>query len=819
MYIIVTTICKENSSSIFLEEVGIFSSDEPLVVQCRQFEQCIIPCRGKPDCTPDSQCRVDWKIGNDIQQNVQFTKRVGIDNNGDLYFSWTNSSDWTGLDYRCEVWQEQLNMLVVGNPIRLNILDAKQSQEMEPVILITANSTVKLGEEGVLRCMFSGYPTADIEWIKHKDECINTTTSKFILSDYNRILRIKDVIPDDEGIYICKGIWNNKTFLNPIYLNVTSPPVLDSSSENPQMKDILAIVGENARFYCDVVHEEQPPTFPTWMKDGKGLQIHLNREKYTLKDNNKVLTVFNVHNTDSGVYQCLSENSEGVMLKEAILKVIEKPAKPFITGDLEPNVNTYSIFTCSSRQNSVYDTYAEVFASLYMWYVNDTLLKNITSKIYRFMVQKALKYNRYSCQILSSDRSDQVQANPFYGPSKEDLKISPIRDKITICDGNTIGPYTCAVDCNPPCSVQWKYTKWNGQQVNATHLGYNSVTLLKRQIDREEVTELKCVTKGREEKEEALVLNMEIQHLSEPRIYINGFLKRNVSDIQESTPLQMSCHVDGNTIPTVTIFRGEGNKILGKRDDHWFNHTFEKVNCFDTNIYICKGRSNLCSTEETKVSVNVLCKPRLDSQTKFNYLYQAVDVPTFVSIKIPIIANPKPKLLKWHGVYPNPGIVSTVTQTNQVFRHWVSSTIPIYNKSFLGNYTLYGDEFEITTIHLKGQSTFSSSVAKFDVWIIVGPLVGVLVFLMATIFVYKRHSHKMITLSSIRSPGVATVKKEYQDINIEEKEELEEQSNEYEGIANSDVVNSEVISTRQTTEFQNLTCSRDQDDQYEDFNI
>ena len=82
MYIIVTTICKENSSSISLEEVGIFSSDEPLVVQGRQFEQCIIPCRGKPDCTPDSQCRVDWKIGNDIQQNVQFTKRVGIDNNG-----------------------------------------------------------------------------------------------------------------------------------------------------------------------------------------------------------------------------------------------------------------------------------------------------------------------------------------------------------------------------------------------------------------------------------------------------------------------------------------------------------------------------------------------------------------------------------------------------------------------------------------------------------------------------------------------------------------------------------------------------------------
>ncbi|XP_062611431.1 uncharacterized protein LOC134273259 [Saccostrea cucullata] len=403
------------------------------------------------------------------------------------------------------------------------------------------------------------------------------------------------------------------------------------------------------------------------------------------------------------------------------------------------------------------------------------------------MVQKALKYNKYSCQIPSSVRSDQVQVNPSYGPSKEDLKISPpIRDKITICDGNTIGPYTCAVDCNPPCSVQWKYTKWNGRLVNATHLGYKSVTLLKRQIDREEVAELKCVTKGRENKEEALIINMEIQHLSEPMIYINGFLKRNVSDIQEGTLLQMSCHVDGNTIPTVTIYRGKGNMILGKQDDHWFNHTFEKVHCFDTNIFICIGRSNVCSTEETKVPVNVL-----------------------LSIKIHIIANPKPKLIKWYGVFPNPCIVSTVTQRNQVFRHWVSGTIPIYNKSFLGNYTLYGDEFEITTIHLKGQSTFSSPVTKLDAWIIVGPLVGVFVLLMTIIFVYKHRCYK----------SVAIVKKEYQDINMDEKEEPEEQSNEYEGIANSDIVNSEVISTGQTTEFQTLTHSQDQDDQYEDLNI
>lgn len=47
-------------------------------------------------------------------------------------------------------------------------------------------------------------------------------------------------------------------------------------------------------------------------------------EKYILRENNQVLTVTDVQKSDTGVYQCMSENSEGMLLKEAILKVIGK---------------------------------------------------------------------------------------------------------------------------------------------------------------------------------------------------------------------------------------------------------------------------------------------------------------------------------------------------------------------------------------------------------------------------------------------------------------------------------------------------------------
>ena len=50
-------------------------------------------------------------------------------------------------------------------------------------------------------------------------------------------------------------------------------------------------------------------------------------------DNNRVLTVTDVQNmSDTGVYQCMSENSEGVLLKEAILKVNGKVSQWLLDG-------------------------------------------------------------------------------------------------------------------------------------------------------------------------------------------------------------------------------------------------------------------------------------------------------------------------------------------------------------------------------------------------------------------------------------------------------------------------------------------------------
>eukprot|EP00105_Crassostrea_gigas_P012965 XP_011429133.1 PREDICTED: V-set and immunoglobulin domain-containing protein 10-like [Crassostrea gigas] len=89
------------------------------------------------------------------------------------------------------------------------------------------------------------------------------------------------------------------------------------------MQDLVVPEGQGATFRCETASltDELPPTRPTWKKNGVDLKI--DGGKYLLGENSQVLSFKDVQKSDSGVYQCMSENSEGVLLKEAILKVTD----------------------------------------------------------------------------------------------------------------------------------------------------------------------------------------------------------------------------------------------------------------------------------------------------------------------------------------------------------------------------------------------------------------------------------------------------------------------------------------------------------------
>lgn len=62
--------------------MGSFPSSDIKDYPCKEFEHCKIPCRDKPKCVPNTECRVEWKIGEGTKTNVEMTNRVGVDGDG-----------------------------------------------------------------------------------------------------------------------------------------------------------------------------------------------------------------------------------------------------------------------------------------------------------------------------------------------------------------------------------------------------------------------------------------------------------------------------------------------------------------------------------------------------------------------------------------------------------------------------------------------------------------------------------------------------------------------------------------------------------------
>ena len=55
--------------------------------------------------------------------------------------------------------------------------------------------------------------------------------------------------------------------------------------------------------------------------------------------------------------------------------------------------------------------------------------------------------------------------------------------KLTVKEGETIGPYNCSADCNPPCEVKWRYRDINNNVHDASSSGHElSILKVNRNI-------------------------------------------------------------------------------------------------------------------------------------------------------------------------------------------------------------------------------------------------------------------------------------------------------------------------------------------------
>ncbi|XP_062599534.1 uncharacterized protein LOC134261078 isoform X1 [Saccostrea cucullata] len=387
-----------------------------------------------------------------------------------------------------------------------------------------------------------------------------------------------------------------------------------------------------------------------------------------------------------------------------VLIVFGKPVRAQITGNLNLQVRKYAYLKCESRSTSAPSYYKRFPPLSYSWFVNNTRLNREVRETYSFIVSKDVKYNKYSCQakeILESEKSVEIQINPLYGP--ETVLVTPEQPigGLSIHDGDTFGPYTCSADCNPPCNVQWKLRDPLGGFRDVTPLGTSSVTVPGQKANRTSMELIRCVVNGTEGKEISSI-KLNIQYLSDPKVYINGNLQNSLT-VDERSPLFLACNMEGNPIPDTILKELTGNKILVQRSTTWLNHTLRReAVCSDTSTYSCEGSSSEFERKIQSFLINVRCDPRLDLTTVVKTNYGSMSGPDVnVPVTVPVVANPAISLsgITWSG----PSATSILTNVDLqrdafIYKQMIRSSIPIPDKRAFGNYSLMykGKNIDIT---------------------------------------------------------------------------------------------------------------------------
>ncbi|XP_061185144.1 uncharacterized protein LOC133193191 [Saccostrea echinata] len=453
--------------------------------------------------------------------------------------------------------------------------------------------------------------------------------------------------------------------------------------------------------------------------------------------------VKNISRKDCGYYFGGTIEAQSSSTQAVVLLVQGKPTVPVITGDMQVKKGNNASFTCHSKSTSTPGYYKKFPPLSYTWYIDNTEMIGYTTETYTFLATKNYEQSVISCrakETLESARSKEIVIDILYGP--EDINISPAvpSGEIYLHDGATFGPYNCTVDCNPPCRVQWMVKRSYGNFsyfANASSLEYTLATIPGQRVYRGNATLFLCVAYGSAFKNKSKSIKLDIQYLTQPKLCINGIAK-NMSNVQENSTLELSCYVEGNPSPTIIFSKGSWKQVI-RSFGNWLNYTFvKKAQCSDSNTYRCEGSSDAFPAKSKTLGFTVMCNPRLDDRMEIKLIYLIPNIPAVVSINVPIISYPIPKLLTWYSAFSNYGILTKINQRNDIYQHWVSSTIPVYNESFLGKYTLFGDEFELITIQISVQTIqIENSESQINILITVGVLGSLLLLVMTAIGVYK----------------------------------------------------------------------------------
>ncbi|KAM4808143.1 netrin receptor DCC [Rhinophrynus dorsalis] len=201
-----------------------------------------------------------------------------------------------------------------GNEAELRILSESGLHRQQIFLQRPSSVTAVEGQDAVLECSASGYPTPTIIWM-NGDEIIPTRHVKYSLLGGSNLL-ITNVTDDDAGTYTCVVTYKNENSSASAELNVMVPPHFLNHPAN-----LYAYESMDIEFECAVSGKP----FPTvkWTKNG---EVVIPSDYFQIVGGSN-LRILGLVKSDEGYYQCIAENEAGNIQTYAQL-IIPDPATP-----------------------------------------------------------------------------------------------------------------------------------------------------------------------------------------------------------------------------------------------------------------------------------------------------------------------------------------------------------------------------------------------------------------------------------------------------------------------------------------------------------